>query len=115
VGGRAAGDFAVAYVIAHEYAHNLQAELGVFNNVQSPTARPFELQADCFAGVWAYAAYAKGDIDDTDIREATDAALAVGDFDIQNAQHHGTPQERVEAFTTGLNTGDPGSCNRFLA
>jgi predicted metalloprotease len=113
-GGRAAGDFAVAYVVAHEYAHNLQMELGIFNSVQSQTAKPFELQADCLAGVWAYSSYAEGEITDEDIREATSAVLAVGDFDVSNAQHHGTPQERVAAFTTGLDTGDPGACSRFL-
>src|SRR5215204_1651923 len=51
--GRAAGDFAVAYVLAHEYAHNLQQELGIFDNSVTESAKPFELQADCLAGAWA--------------------------------------------------------------
>ena len=114
-GGRAAGDFAVAYVLAHEYAHNLQMELGIFNSVRSRTAKPFELHADCLAAVWAYSSYAEGEITDEDIREATQAALAVGDFDFSNPQHHGTPEERVAAFTTGFESGDPGACSRFLA
>lgn len=81
--GHAAGDFALAHVLAPEYAHNLQQELGVFDNSVTPNARPFELQADCMAGVWAYSVFAKGDLERGDIQEATTAA-----------QHHGTPEER---------------------
>ena len=55
--GRAAGDFAVAYVLAHEYAHNLQQELGIFDNGVGRTAKPFELQADCLAGTWAHSVF----------------------------------------------------------
>jgi uncharacterized protein len=113
--GRAEGDFAVAYVVAHEYAHNLQHELGIFDNSVSPDARPFELQADCMAGAWAYSVYAKGDLQPGDLEEASNAALAVGDFDVGNAQHHGTPAERHEALLAGFNTGDPAECERYLA
>jgi predicted metalloprotease len=102
------------YVVAHEYAHNLQQELGVFSNTVMPNARPFELQADCMAGVWAYSVFAKGDLEEGDIEEATNAALAVGDFDIGNEQHHGTPEERREALMAGLNSGDPSVCRRYL-
>ncbi len=112
--GRAAGDFAVAYVVAHEYAHNLQQELGVFDNRESPTARPFELQADCLSGAWANSQYEQGLIDDADIAEATGAALAVGDFDVGNAQHHGTPEERRDALLAGFETGEPARCNAFV-
>lgn len=112
--GQARGDFAVAYVLAHEYAHNLQQELGVFDNSVSPNARPFELQADCMAGVWAYSVFAKGDLRDGDLEEAASAALAVGDFDVGNAQHHGTPEERREALVTGYESGDPSACRRYL-
>jgi predicted metalloprotease len=112
--GRAAGDFAVAYVLAHEYAHNLQQELGVFDNSVSPSARPFELQADCMAGVWAYSVFAKGDLQEGDIEEATNAALAVGDFDVGNEQHHGTPDERREALVAGFDSDDPAVCRRYL-
>ena len=58
--GRAAGDFAVAYVLAHEYAHNLQHELGVFDNSVTAAAKPFELQADCLSGTWAHSVYEEG-------------------------------------------------------
>jgi uncharacterized protein len=113
--GRAVGDFAVAYVLAHEYAHNLQQELGVFDNRVSAAAKPFELQADCFAGVWAHSVYEQGHLEPGDLEEATNAALAVGDFDVGNAQHHGTPEERREALLTGFDSGDPGVCGRFAA
>jgi predicted metalloprotease len=113
--GRAAGDFAVAYVVAHEYAHNLQQELGIFDNRVTPSARPFELQADCMAGTWAYSVFAAGDLDPGDLEEATNAALAVGDFDVGNAQHHGTPEERRDAVLAGYESGDPSICSRFLA
>jgi uncharacterized protein len=112
--GRPAGDFAVAYVLAHEYGHNLQQELGIFNNRVGPTARPFELQADCFAGAWAYSVYADGDLQPGDLQEATNAALAVGDFDLGNAQHHGTPTERRDALLAGFDSGDPSVCQRYI-
>ena len=113
-GGRAVGDFAVAYVLAHEYAHNLQQELGVFDNTVSRSAKPFELQADCLAGTWAYSVYEEGLLEPGDLEEATNAALAVGDFDIGNAQHHGTPQERRAALLAGYESGEPARCNAFL-
>ena len=112
--GRAVGDFAVAYVVAHEYAHNLQQELGVFDNSVSESARPFELQADCMAGTWAFSVYEEGLLEPGDLEEATNAALAVGDFDAGNAQHHGTPEERRDALLTGFDSGDPSACERFL-
>ena len=112
--GRAAGDFAVAYVLAHEYAHNLQQELGVFDNDVGRTARPFELQADCLAGTWAYSVYEEGLLEPGDIEEAARAALAVGDFDVGNAAHHGTPDERRNALLTGYRSGEPARCNAFL-
>jgi len=112
--GRAAGDFAVAYVVAHEYAHNLQQELGVFDNRVTESAKPFELQADCMSGTWAHSVYAAGDLRPGDLEEATNAALAVGDFDVGNAQHHGTPEERRDALLAGFESGDPGACSRFV-
>ena len=112
--GRAAGDFAVAYVVSHEYAHNLQQELGIFNNSVTESARPFELQADCWSGTWAHSVFAAGDLQPGDIEEAADAALAVGDFDRGNAQHHGTPNERRDALLTGFNSGDPEVCSRYV-
>jgi predicted metalloprotease len=112
--GRAVGDFAVAYVLAHEYGHNLQQELGVFDNSVSETARPFELQADCLAGTWAFSVYEEGLLEPGDLQEATDAALAVGDFDAGNRQHHGTPEERRDALLAGFDSGDPSVCREFL-
>ena len=112
--GRAAGDFAVAYVLAHEYAHNLQQELGIFDNTRAESAKPFELQADCFAGSWAHSVYQEGALQPGDLEEATNAALAVGDFDTRNEQHHGTPEERRDALLAGFNSGDPSVCSQFL-
>jgi predicted metalloprotease len=113
--GRAAGDFAVAYVVAHEYAHNLQQELGVFDNQRANSAKPFELQADCMSGVWAYSVFAEGALQPGDLQEATNAALAVGDFETGSEQHHGTPAERRDAVLAGFNSGDPATCARYLA
>ena len=113
--GRAAGDFAVAYVLAHEYAHNLQQELGIFDSTRAESAKPFELQADCFSGTWAHSVYAEGELQPGDLEEATNAALAVGDFDYGNEQHHGTPTERRDALLAGFNSGDPQVCAQFLA
>jgi len=112
--GRAEGDFAVAYVLAHEYAHNLQQELGIFDNRVTATARPFELQADCLAGTWANSVYAQGELQPGDLEEAANAALAVGDFDVGNAQHHGTPEERRAALLDGFRSGDPPTCLRYV-
>jgi predicted metalloprotease len=113
--GHAAGDFAVAYVLAHEYAHDLQQELGVFDNGVRQAAKPFELQADCLAGTWAHSVFEAGLLEPGDIEEATNAALAVGDFDVGNAQHHGTPQERRDALLAGYRSGEPARCNGYLA
>jgi uncharacterized protein len=112
--GRAAGDFAVAYVLAHEYAHNLQQELGIFDNAVTPRARPYELHADCWSGIWANSVYEQGLLEEGDLEEATNAALAVGDFDVGNAQHHGTPQERRGALLTGYRDGNPSVCSPYL-
>jgi predicted metalloprotease len=110
--GHAAGDFAVSYVIAHEYGHNVQQELGILAG--HTRALPIELNADCLAGTYAKWEYGKGKLDSSDIQEALDAALAVGDFDYLNPQHHGTPQERHDALQTGLNSGSPASCDQYL-
>ena len=112
--GRATGDFAVAYVLAHEYAHNLQQELGIFSNRVTESARPYELQADCLSGTWANSVYAQGQLEPGDLEEATNTALAVGDFDVGNAQHHGTPEERREALLTGFRSGSPAVCNQYV-
>ena len=108
--GRAAGDFGVAYVVAHEYAHNLQHEFGVFDQFRGATVRPLELQADCFAGAWGNSVYREGLLQPGDVEEAIGTALAVGDFDTNNAQHHGTPEERRAAWLRGFESGRPGDC-----
>ena len=112
--GRAAGDFAVAYVLAHEYAHNLQQELGIFDNRVGPSARPFELQADCWSGSWANSVFEQGDLSRADLDEILNTALAVGDFDAGNATHHGTPEERRAAVLDGFESGDPSVCRRYV-
>jgi predicted metalloprotease len=110
--GRAAGDFAVAFVVAHEYAHNVQNEDGVF--LGRTQARPTELNADCLAGTWARWDSDQGRMQPGDLEEALNAALAVGDFDFFNPQHHGTPLERRDALQTGFRGGTPQSCDGYL-
>ncbi len=109
--GGTSGDFAVAYIVAHEYGHQIQHELGLFEKYGEsvPTSR-FELQADCFAGTWARSASDDQRLEDGDLDEALNAALAVGDFATTNPGHHGTPEQRREAWTTGFESGDPASC-----
>jgi predicted metalloprotease len=113
-GGHAAGDFGVAYIVAHEYAHNLQHELGLFSLARANSSKPFELQADCLAGAWGSSVYAEGKLQPGDIEEAVGTALAVGDFDVSNANHHGTPEERRAAWLTGFRGADPSGCARYV-
>ena len=113
--GGTTGDFAVAYIVAHEYGHQIQDELGLFDayGERVPTMA-FELQADCFAGTWAHSASEQNRLEDGDLQEALDAVLAVGDFDAGNPGHHGTPEQREEAWRGGFDSGDPASCDRYL-
>ena len=113
--GGTVGDFAVAYIVAHEYGHQIQEELGLYQQYgnQVPTSS-FELQADCYAGTWANSAYQDNRLDDGDVQEALDAALAVGDFNANDPRHHGTPEQRAEAWNAGLESGDPSTCNGYL-
>ena len=113
--GGTIGDFSVAYIVAHEYGHEVQDELGLFdqNDGQIPTMA-FELQADCYAGTWAKSAYKENRLQDGDVQEALDAALAVGDFDTTNPGHHGTPEQRADAWNSGFESGDPSSCSSYL-
>lgn len=109
------GDFGVAYALAHEYSHNVQQELGWFGSgARLTTVAPFELQADCMAGAWGNAVYREGLLDDSDVEEAVRTANAVGDFDLTNPQHHGTPPERADAWLTGYRSGDPSACRAFV-
>jgi uncharacterized protein len=113
--GRTYGDFAVAYIVAHEYGHQVQNELGSDQRYGgSVPTMAFELQADCYAGTWAKSASDQGRLEDGDEQEALDAALAVGDFDTEKPGHHGTPQQREDAWKAGFDSGDPSSCSRYL-
>lgn len=106
--GRTYGDFAVAYIVAHEYGHQIQNELGLFERGLPTVA--YELQADCFAGSWAKHVYDEQRLDETDVQEALDAALAVGDFNRDDPGHHGTPEQRRGAWYAGFESGDPRAC-----
>jgi predicted metalloprotease len=112
---RGTGDFGVAYVVAHEYAHNVQQELGWYSaGRRLNTVKPFELQADCMAGAWGNSVYRAGQLDAGDVQEAQRTAYAVGDFDLANPQHHGTPEERLNAWQLGFERGDPAACRQFV-
>lgn len=114
----AQGDFAEAYVIAHEVGHHVQTLLGVSRETTSSV--PMELQADCLAGVWAKQTQdAKQVIEAGDIDEAINAAAAVGDDRIQKATRgqvvpdsftHGSSVQRVQAFKTGFAQGQTQDC-----
>jgi len=112
--GHAVGDFGLAYVVAHEYAHDIQQELGLYTQSPRLGAEPFELQADCMAGLWGNSVYREGKIQQSDIEEALDTATAAGDFDYGNVQHHGTPAERRAAWLDGFQSGDPATCARYV-
>jgi predicted metalloprotease len=126
------GDFAEAYVVAHEYGHHIQDLLGVERKVRMAEQRDpsranalsvrLELQADCFAGVWGHAAYDKGTVDSHEVAQALDAAAAVGDDRIQKEVQgrvrpetftHGSAAERQRWFSTGMRTGDVDACDTF--
>ncbi len=97
------------------YGDEIQDELGLYDKYgdQLPTSA-FELQADCYAGTWAHSAGQNNQLEEGDVQEAIDAALAVGDFDASNPGHHGTPEQRATAWNTGFESGDPAACNQFL-
>jgi len=131
---RAPGDFAQAYVIAHEVGHHVQNLLGVSEQVQNAKrglskieanalSVRLELQADCFAGVWANHAQRTRDIlEPGDIEEALNAASAIGDDRIQrqtggavapDSFTHGSSEQRVRWFKRGFETGDGGRCDTY--
>lgn len=118
--GAQGGDVAEAYVIAHEVGHHAQNELGILDGQASnQESVRTELQADCFAGLWAYSIKELGVFEQNEIQEAMDAAAAVGDDRIQakvigrvnpETWTHGSSAERVTAFNKGYQTGNPAEC-----
>ncbi|HYF05164.1 MAG TPA: neutral zinc metallopeptidase [Patescibacteria group bacterium] len=124
--GAQGGDVAEAYVIAHEVGHHAQNELGILNAVHeegsSEASIKAELQADCFAGLWANSIKDKGVFESGEIQEALDAAAAVGDDRIQRATEgmvnpetwtHGSSEERMFWFNRGYETGRVAECDTF--
>jgi len=128
----APGEFAQAYVIAHEVGHHVQNLLGTMQQFDAQAQRVdertrnalsvrLELQADCYAGVWGFFAQRRGLIDGKDIESGLRAAAAVGDDQISKGRlpadsfTHGSPEQRARWFRTGLQSGDPRDCNTFNA
>ncbi len=130
----APGDFAQAYVIGHEVGHHVQNLLGISDQVQAERQRSdekranllsvkLELQADCFAGVWAnHADSTRQVLEAGDIEEGLNAATAIGDDRLQKQSQghvvpdsftHGSSAQRVRWFKRGIESGDPAVCNTF--
>ncbi|MCP9485441.1 MAG: zinc metallopeptidase [Gaiellaceae bacterium MAG52_C11] len=128
----AKGDFAQAYVIAHEFGHHVQNVLGVSADVRQQQQEDpeganelsikLELQADCLAGVWGHSADKEGLLDPGDVEEGLNAAAAVGDDRIQQKSGrgvnpeswtHGSAEQRMEWFRKGFEQGDPSACDTF--
>jgi predicted metalloprotease len=129
---QAPGDFAAAYVIAHEMGHHVQNLTGVLAQVRRASAEHRawanelsilqELQADCFAGVWGHSTYERRMIDRGDLEEALRAPAAVGDDRIQRrttgridpeSWNHGSSEQRRSWWPRGYEAGDPDACNTF--
>ena len=131
----APGDFARAYVIAHEVGHHVQNQLGLMDAAQQKMANSsdrtrndmsvrLELQADCLAGVWGHSSMQRNIIDAKDIESGIAAAAAVGDDRIQKQTRgyvvpegftHGSSAQRVKWFRTGLESGDLRQCDTFAS
>lgn len=128
----APGDFAQAYVVAHEVAHHVQTLLGTSQQVRQEGQRNpddanelsvrLELQADCYAGVWGFTAAQRGILEPGDLEEALEAAAAIGDDRLQRESGstvdqdtwtHGSSEQRQRWFKRGFDTGDPNQCDTF--
>ena len=129
------GDFAEAYVVAHEVGHHVQKLLGTFQKLEAAQGRAskeqfnaisvrMELQADCYAGVWGYQAGKKKQLSAGDIEEALNAATAIGDDRLQKQSQgyvvpesftHGSSAQRVRWFRRGIESGRPADCDTFSA
>jgi predicted metalloprotease len=128
----ASGDFAQAYVVAHEIGHHVQDVMGIERKVRAaqqrnPQARnrlsvAMELQADCYAGVWAHSSAKRKNVDQADVRSGLQAAAAVGDDRLQKMSRgyvtpdsftHGSSQQRVFWFNRGFESGQMEDCNTF--
>ncbi len=114
-----AGDTGVLYVLGHEYAHNLQTELGLYGDPTYSADDPYplintELHADCWSGVYLRAKLDAGQLEEGDPDEAVWAAARVGDYAYDNPTHHGTPDQRVAAFLVGYDNGQPIACDEVL-
>lgn len=131
----ASGEFAAAYVIAHEVGHHVQNSLGTLGQVQAARSRAserqsnelsvrIELQADCYAGLWAKSAEGIYNLTRQDLNDALDTAARIGDDALQRASRgvvvpdsftHGSSEQRQRWFYTGYQTGDPQACDTFKA
>lgn len=128
------GDFAYSYVVAHEFGHHIQNELGIADQVERKqrSARSeaeansysvrLELQADCFAGVWGNHVKQQVNLTQQDVQEAVNTAQAIGDDTLQRKSQgqvvpdsftHGTSQQRVNWFMKGYQSGNPNGCDTF--
>jgi predicted metalloprotease len=131
---RAPGDFAQAYVIAHEVAHHVQKLTGGFDRAAQMGARSadqrnsisvrMELQADCYAGVWGHHAGTLNQLSEGDLQEALDAATAIGDDRLQQQSQgrvvpesftHGSSEQRMRWFKRGMDSGRPQDCDTFAS
>jgi hypothetical protein len=129
----APGDFAQAYVIAHEVGHHVQKLTGTFQRMEAARGRGqgasgvsvrMELQADCYAGVWGHYAGTMNQLQPGDVEEALNAATAIGDDRLQKQSQgrvvpesftHGSSEQRVRWFRRGLDSGRPKDCDTFSA